>query len=84
MDYKPDENDQITKWLLPYDSHGPSEHGLKLTEMQWIEAEQKRIRFPTIIKERKENEIIEISLWKKNPPVEMKEAECGDLAIKAK
>ena len=72
MDYKPDENDQITKWLLPYDSHGPSEHGLKLTEAQWIEAEQKRIRFPTKINERfvknpepKETGMIrEISLWR--------------------
>ena len=74
MDYKPDENDQITKWLLPYDSHGPSEHGLKLTEMQWIEAEQKRIRFPTEARERwvtnpnpKDTVMIkEISLWRVN------------------
>ena len=82
--YQHKDNGRITRWLLPYEDHGKSEHGEGLNEMQWIDAEQKRIRFPTIIKERKENEIIEISLWKKNPPVEMKEAECGDLAIKAK
>jgi len=75
MDYKPDENDQITKWWKPYASHGPSEHGSGLNELQWMQAEQGRIRFPTEIKERlvknpdtKDTVMIrEISLWKVNP-----------------
>jgi len=75
MDYEPDENDQITKWLLPYESHGRSEHGMGLNELKWMQAEQSRIRFPTEIRERmaknpdpKETEMVkEISLWKVNP-----------------
>lgn len=74
MEYQAQENLRITRWLLPYESHGQSEHGSELSELQWIQAEQKRIRFPTEIKERmvkskdpEETELIkEVSLWRVN------------------
>ena len=70
--YRHKDNGRITRWLLPYEDHGKSEHGEGLNEMQWINAEQKRIRFPTEIKDRfvknpdpKETGMIrEISLWR--------------------